>query len=1011
MVIVSRILNNEVKSMETDNYAEAKRWLETFIKKGLPVKMEWKSTPCNILIEHHGWNNDQELTLAESTTRLQIQERLVKAGVPSDKVKTVMTMELEDIVNAVIAKNMAAFTEMKGIGTKTAEKILKVLNGNVTYGAKIIGDNRKHFHQRIRATLNPNLMVGGDMNPWLFDSVKKRWSDLEMFAAAISNDENCIINVISTIPELSAPIWDLAARDRAELKKDIWDEVCKKGLVLNGRRYVFIGHGTNGAKDNSTLFCLAEYAEPVCREFARHCNKGWSVTDAKYVAYMFGLQAVYAEPVGLPIQPEDMEFFDSLVEEITDDIMYVRLDGTVEKIEGGKVKQNQFDGFSVFHVSAKMQNKLIQRLVDRGMEREAAIRKVNHEIAVLRGHTIRTKNAANKGVAFTNFDIHAYLHDHGVHTLHGRDIDDIVVFSDATVLKTPIGPGKAYETKEDWIKAVKDGFEYKKLLCEHELKRKDIPYQVLQTAYKATRSTVEMLAEEQANELNAMHELAEAKKCLTKEQQALIGFYPEAAKTKYISDRLKTGFNNKLDDAFSGKRVGQCHNALLSPDVIAFTQHIGGMKVTGFLEVGQVCCFKLAEGEIAFWRNPVLDTGALRVLNNVKKVPDGLRKYFTFDTTMMMVNIKDTTITRVRGDYDGDKGSFSKNKTVIQMFREAHENFGDYLVDWEQVDADKGIITRETQLEYAATLCRESTLGQTCCGLNKLYAGKHLLKNGQVKHFEATYAEIANLTTLANNLVDAGKHGKKAFHMLESAAKKINRCKEYEPLQPDAKVYRDLHDALAKALADGAPRTQLDKLVATAGERFGSLDIYTGKLTDLTDRTFHIDDLPKKDFDVDELLYNKQLGVRGMIGLVRLGEIHVEALGHRVDEGLFNSICRRTVRDWEMVQAENPGDADRNMNEESFLATCRVNALREIEAFAKACGATLNDAFDVITRWVFTKAPTVYKDDGTPRGKAMACQFDQINRGYWIIFGGMIEDRVAEIAENSIDMDNINVAI
>jgi hypothetical protein len=148
-----------------------------------------------------------------------------------------------------------------------------------------------------------------------------------------------------------------------------------------------------------------------------------------------------------------------------------------------------------------------------------------------------------------------------------------------------------------------------------------------------------------------------------------------------------------------------------------------------------------------------------------------------------------------------------------------------------------------------------------------------------------------------------------------------------------------------------------------------------------------------------------------MAGLCRKGEIYVEELGFRVDEGLFQSICRRTARDWEMVSSENPDDSDRNISEDSFFAKCRVSALAEIEAFATACGATMTDAFDVITRWVFTKAESVYRNDGTERGKAMDVLYDQVLRGYWTIFGGMLKDRVEDLMDESIDMNAIDVAI
>lgn len=1027
-MVVTTIDNGEVLNESFENYAAASRRYEEFVGKDQPSKLEYECIPMNITMEMYRWNIGNEIKFAEATTRAMMKKRMENVGIDSAKIATIMTLSLDDITAAVISKSTFTFTELKGIGLKTAEKAIKAMHGRVTFGSVVIGNCRKQFHQRVRVTLNRDWMMSESecMNEhkrkpvkpdqaWIFDSVRKRWSNVEQFAAAISGDEFCVINVVSTIPELNATPFELAKRERAEIKKALWDNVCRDGLILNGRKYVFIGHGTNAAKENSTLWCLAEYADRVVEKFRHDVNSEWKITDAKYVAYMIGLQSVYAEPIDLPIEPEDFEIFQSLIQDIKDNIARVNVDGTVNYEKDGIFSQNQFDGFSVMHVSAKMQNVMIDRLIAKGFDRKEAIRKVNHEIAVLRGHTFRCWEAAFKGVVYTNFDMHAYLHKKGIHTLHGRDIDDIVMFSDETVLKTPIGKGKAYETKEAWCNAVRENFQYCKLLCEHDLKKKDVPYQVIQAAHKASKETVEEFAREQADELNAMHTLDQAKKCLTKEQQALIEFMPEAANTKYLNDRMRCGFYNTLDDAFGGKRVGQCFTMLLAPDVIAFAQHISGMEVTGFLNAGETCCFQMSAGEFAFWRNPVLDTGSLRVLNNVKKVPEDLKEFFTFDTSMMMINIKDTTITRVRGDYDGDKGSVSKNKKLIQMFKEAHANFGDWLVDWVAIPGDKGVVTRETQLKYASTLCGESDLGKTCCGMNILYAGKHLMSNRTIKYFECNYDEIANSTTRANNQVDAGKHGAKTYEVLASIPEKThkNRKEGYEPLQPAAKMYRDLHDAEAKALAEGGSRDNLDKLAVSSKNAYGSLDIYFNVLCNEVDRKYHIDDLPKGELSVDDLLYDTSIGYRGMTGLCRKGEIYVAELGYRVDEGLAQSIFRRTARDYELISNENPDDSERNISDDTFNAKCRALSLAEFANFAEACGATINDVFDIVTRWVFTQAESVYRNDGTTRGKAMDVLFDQVNRGYWLIFGGMLKDRVEELTslENSIDMHNINVAV
>lgn len=1016
----------EGKGITSKLFASAFEAVEAFrkiMKLNVPAKIEWLSTPCDITIDAFKWSIVNEKEFAEHSFRMDIKKMFKEAGIKQSVIDLLLCVKIDELINNVIIKNKAFFTTLNGVGEKTAEKIISCLYGKVSFGSVVLGNVRKQFHERIRITLNRDWLKPGEEEngrklvspdqPWIRDTTKKRWSPIEEYAAALAKDENAIINVVSNIPELGASIYDLAARERAEDKCSFWEDVCMKGIEVDGKLYVFIGHGTNAAKDNSLLFCRADIAEKVVKEFERQVSGDWKITDAKWVAYLIGLQAVYAEPVNLPIIPEDFEFFPSLIQELEDDIFQVHEDGT-STVCRKKVQQNQFDGLSVVHFSAKKQNEMIQRLVDKDIERKEAIASVNLAIAKLKSGTERTGGMATKGLSAVFFDMHSYLHFRGVHTLHGRDIDDIVIFADETVLKTPIGEGKAYPTKEALCDAVREGFEYKQLLVEHELTPKDVPYQVIQTCYKAAPETVKKFAEEQAAELNALHSLKKTKKFLTKEQRTLVEFAPAVANVRFFSERMKTGFCNELDSAFGGKRIGQCFTMLLAPDLIAFAEHIGGLEVKGFIEPNHIVEFGADEGEYAFWRNPVLDPGSLRVVYNDKMIPEHLKRFFRFDTTVCMMSIKDTNITRIRGDFDGDKGSASKNKLLIKMFKEAHEKFGDYLVDWDPMNTNKGFVTRETQLEYASRLCRMSDLGMTCTGLNLLYAGKMMDRETcEISQFDATLEDIANCTTRANNQVDAGKHGAKTYKVTESVVRKTSISKQQMPLQPFAKNYRDMHDCMAKSLAAGGSREKLDKLAVDSFPRYGSLDIYFGVLSDNVDRTFHVDDLIDEKFDVTSVMYTPKVCEWGLTGFIRMGKFYVKELGRCVDEGLFQSICRRTARDYELIENENPEDKERNMDEATFSAKVRICALAEIEQFAKACGKTLEDAFDYATWYMFTKCDVNYAPKGQDEkyDNAMLMIRDQLWRGYWMIFGGMLKDRIEELTADSIDMDNIDVAI
>ena len=138
----------------------------------------------------------------------------------------------------------------------------------------------------------------------------------------------------------------------------------------------------DGAKFCETVFIKEQWYNAVVSALNAGISPNWKVTDAKFVAYSMGLEMPYGEQIEVPFLPEDFEFFPSLEVDIMDDVAYNTVDGNVQ-FGRRAVKQNLFDGQLIMHVSDKMREKLVQRMVAQGTDEWDARRIVKRFVKTL----------------------------------------------------------------------------------------------------------------------------------------------------------------------------------------------------------------------------------------------------------------------------------------------------------------------------------------------------------------------------------------------------------------------------------------------------------------------------------------------------------------------------------------------------------------------------------------------------------------------------------------------------
>lgn len=966
----------------------------------MPIQLWSIATKVPVLVCESNWN---EKIQAKQNALLFLEEarKLLKNNkIKENQITGVLKLRVSDIKNYVRAYNIDKLVELDGIAEKSALRIIRALRPICSLTTEIQSYNSKQF---TRVKLSPEKY-------YTVDRITKGVSPVEAKALSLGGDD-AIIHVVSKIDETN--VEEKAA---VELLLDWWHGVTHDALVINGKRYVPLGHGTNAAKECKTLWVLEEIYAEMKKWLLKDTNPGWKTTVAKKFAYLVGLQAVTRKSVGIPFMPEDFVILPSVFSEVKGKMDKEFLDGHEESFENNTENVNRSDGYFIIDIPEYMYPEYINRLIQSGMDPEEA---EEHLRAFVNDHSInsyRCNGAALKGCGDKHIEAHKFLWANNIaKTPDGRDLRTVSVFCDETVLKTTIGPDGAYRTFQDWANSVRSEMALGICVKGHAKKTKDVSYQVIQSLCEASGETIRKMAKSTIDRVNNAHTVEGASKLLGRERGHILRVFPELANERNIKEAIQTKLKGLIDDAFGGKLLHCSNYAFITPDPIYVLQGWFGLEKTGCLEAGEAHVYGVKYGKMGFWRSPVMHPNSVRVYQNVA-IKQEYKKYFKSEQFVIIMNSKDDVSLAAAADWDGDHGSVSTYEPLIEAIEETLAIW-DKLVIWETPKTIKECVDRVKELDYIEGLTKTNELGLTVYGLNALLNRVLKVKDEETGETYTVIIDIShrgvNFKVFAGNvLVDASKHG--GAEIEEPDESKISA----DMVQPWAKTYRDAAEAkmnwrvfvdktnhffetkadaeaFMKKNAKDNPQGPFDYLGELANIKTKDPRHMAGTLNKLyalygtyIDRSINVYDVPENKFDFHKLMFKPEDETRrGIIGLISEGKaayVQIGTMKIRPDEGLFNRLAKRYEADRAIWNSDS---SKKDKDDTSFEDEWRIYALAEIEKYANAYGKELEDAYDVITWQMFKYIDKQY----ARMDHSMDYTRDNLWRAYWLIFGGMAE--------------------
>ena len=1000
--------------LKKQSFATFKEAKEAYVRmmnldKNMPRVMYNTSAGIPVMVAESNWDEECQNKENIQNWKEKARQLLKSKRLTTPQIDALLSaIESKELQNIVASNNIERLCEIPGIAEKSAYKIVAALRP-ISLATKTLRSYKSTEFTRL--TLHH--MFGHD-DYYVVDTIRKGITPIEAKALSLGGDD-AVIHVVSKVPEPKSN-EDYAA---VEELMDFWRDATHNGIVINGIKYVFLGHGTNAAKGCKSVWVKETIYDKMRTYMLKGTNLKWSTTAAKKIAYLCGLQLVTRNSVRIPFEPEDFAFFPSVFSDINGDMDKEYLDGSEAHIDNNTESVNRSDGYFIINIPDSMVKTYVERLVQRGKdyaEAEEIVEAFRNDHSI---NSYRVNGAAIKGCGDKHIDAHHFLYSRGINkTPDGRDIHYISVFCDETVLKTSIGPNGAYPTFEAWCNAVRDEFDLGICVKAHKKDKKDVSYQVIQSLCEATGATVRKMAKSTIDKCNAVHTVEGASRLIGRERGHIMRIFPELANVRNIREMLDTRIQERINDAFGGKLIDESYYFFITPDPFYVLEGWFGLEKKGCLEAGQAHVSGVKYGKMAFWRSPVMHPNSVRIYQNVPVKKD-YRKFIKSEQCVIMMNSIDDVSLAVAADWDGDHGSVSEFEPLIEAIEETLRIWN-RLVIWETPTVPKQAISREMELDYIEGLTKENELGLTVYGLNALLNRILKVKDPITKKIikkviKVTHRGVNYKVFAGNVLVDAGKHGGAELNEPEESS----QSKDME--QPWAKTYRDavenkyfwkvtINDGErtsyrffetkgeAEAEAESnpfacAPVNYLDELASLKNKQrehmAGTLNKLFALYSTYIDRSHTIYDLPDKQFDFHNLMYNTEEKYRGMSGLFRIGAktgvTDIDGMTMRPDEGLFNIIARRFERDRRDYQND---DTRKDLEDTSFEEIWRINALAEIQAYAEAFGRTLEDAYDLVT-WQMFK----FVDDqcATQDGKLDYVR-DNLWRAYWLIFGGMAEE-------------------
>ena len=705
-------------------------------------------------------------------------------------------------------------------------------------------------------------------------------------------------------------------------KEQFWKK-CLQGITIHEVLYLPMMMGTNDKMKCKVTWGPAAYVQRV-REWV---NCGASLTTAQNIAKLeayYGLCLPFTHPLLNGVLNPHMEVITKSFEKTHEGRnLFIEPDGTM--IWKDKFSVNEFDGMCIIDLTEKILKKLnLNRAGRRQLMR--AINKFN-------GGTLR--GPYHKGIIVYGFHIHDYLHSIGVHTINGKDIDDIAIFGDQTMLKAALGDNGLYKKLEDFaVEFVNRQHRFGVLLENHGIKQTFLPAQQLQAAYGANKTFIEEGAAEEVAYLNqSMIPETAALRYAPRTIAKIAQRDNSIMSTWFATELANNGYKKEYEAALSGRTHGNSVSGFCIKDVIAYCEWIAyceGVRTelpTGVLKAYEVYAQTAGfTGKAVASRNPVIANYGLHVVNVVEKLNDSIEQYFDEGFDYIMVGIHDDLCKLLRMDHDGDKARLTFAPWFVKAV-ESIEKDGAFA-EWESFGAVKKVIpSYQAALEMFAGCTSTPTLGLNVntSGLMIANGIAHEPIHGMVMDY------VMNKGTDVKQGAD-GSHIPGEIGKIWNAMVAANKNSKYSIAQ-----------AYGKGLKGRTVKE--DKIATEYGD--SNLDIISKAVSESAVKKLSFNG----EFDVQKVLINRMQVVTGLCGSGKWDE---EA-GEYKDAGLFNTIVRRNSKEWDEID-----ESIQKNSWQEYQAWKKRQALEEMNAFAAKLERTPEDVYDAMTTYIFVNLKKQY---------------------------------------------------
>lgn len=565
-------------------------------------------------------------------------------------------------------------------------------------------------------------------------------------------------------------------------------------------------------------------------------------------------------------------------------------------------------------------------------------------------------------------DFIGYAEEHGLSTVikdyWGNDVDlrDIDLILTESCFKM-VGQYESFQQYQEAFEAL--GHEIRVCVEEHAPRKKAMPYQQLQTLVGGTVVDAKRLMHVTKAALDDYRSPTKAGKLVGGNIAKATQLYPELLAEPYIAGAIAEAYTAKRTRAIGGKVLDLGYNAFLAPDPVAMLEALYGLPICGSLSAGQCYCSNVARkadlGALPYvdvTRSPHLDHAHV-ILWNVSQPS----KYMMGPT--MYLNIWDFTTIRLRADYDGDHVWYSDHTALLDVVRKTDKLLGNLPVDWVAPKASKSAINRATLAQFFTGLTQTSQIGIYADNFTRFWAWLTTELDKETITTEEAREVWCWLTYAGNVLIDAAKHG-------SANVRPPKRVQEFSRMPLPAFC----EYAKADSIHPVGDEYWFSKCSQTDG--FG--DLYSRAVRDTVDETLHIAGIEEMIFDPTELMIDPHRRRGNLEGLCKKG-VRIDdgdSKFHYEGEGFFQHLAFASARELEALRENVENDSHKL---ESWEAERGRIAFEQIKRWAEERGETIEAAYDVITRQIFSNA----KNDTVDYQHA-------VKRAYWSFFGPMVVD-------------------